>query len=34
MVSTEFSIMIKDFEEHVVREDVNRDLWEVFGEYF
>jgi hypothetical protein len=33
-VRAEFSIVIKDFEEDVVREGVYRYKWEVFGEYF
>jgi hypothetical protein len=34
MVHAEFSILIKDFEEDVVREGVYRYKWEIFGEYF
>jgi hypothetical protein len=34
MVPAEFSIVIKDFEEDVLRKGVYRYKWEVFGENF
>jgi hypothetical protein len=34
MIRAEISIVIKDFEEDVVREGVYRYKWEVFGECF